>query len=229
MSTADNGSHGAFPNPEAKNCYARNLVSDVAMIWFVCPRPCVFQLSTWFQEAGKVPLYTRALLGQVKGLERVLLMMPSTVLVSYEGGGYANAQWWYVQGWIGQKTIQSGCSKRLCRGGRGQVCEVPENLQDSSSWFTKIAGDMIIMTAAPVDWRQILSKERYPLPSPPFTNHAFLGTAAPGCDLWSKLYSSEPPQNEADGTWCRGMIGAYELIFFFAFLAIIGCMSAKAG
>ena len=56
------------------------------------PRPCVFQLSTWFQEAGKVPLYT-ALLGQVKGLERVFLMMPSTVLVSYEGGGYANAQW----------------------------------------------------------------------------------------------------------------------------------------
>lgn len=69
------------------------LVSDVAMIGFVCPRPCVFQLSTWFQEAGKVPLYTRALLGQVKGLEPVFLMMPSTVLVSYEGGGYANAQW----------------------------------------------------------------------------------------------------------------------------------------
>ena len=56
MSTADNGSHGAFPNPEAKNCYARNLVSEVAMIWFVCSRTCVFQLSTWFQEAGKVPL-----------------------------------------------------------------------------------------------------------------------------------------------------------------------------
>lgn len=32
-----------------------------------------------------------------------------------------------------------------------QVCEVPENRQDSSSWFIKIAEDMILVTAAPVD------------------------------------------------------------------------------
>lgn len=37
---------------------------------------------------------------------------------------------------------------------------------NSSSWFIKIAGDVIAVAAAPVDRHQNLSTGRYPLPSP---------------------------------------------------------------
>lgn len=72
--------------------------------------------------------------------------------------------------------------------------------------------NLIIATAAPLDCHPILSTRRYSPPSPPFINHAFLGTDTLWCgpyDLQTKkdyhcssLMRQLPSatRNEADGT-----------------------------
>lgn len=121
------------------------------MIWFVCSRPCVFQLSPGFKRLERSHCTDTA--GASKGLKSVFLMMPSTGLVSYEGGLCKRAMVirarYHLDLWRRRLKSQEG---KAVVPSDGQVCEVPENLQDSSSWFIKIAEDMIIVTAAPVDW-----------------------------------------------------------------------------
>lgn len=85
---------------------------------------------------------------------------------------------------------------------------------------------MIIVTAAPVDWCQ-KSFERtlptYPVLRLPIT--LSWEELRQGAIFESKrLYSSEAPKMKQMGHGA----GAYEL-FFPAFLALIGCMSAKSG
>ena len=52
MSTADDGNHEAFPNPQAKNYYAKNLLSDAAMfgIWYVVPVFACFNFPLGFKR-----------------------------------------------------------------------------------------------------------------------------------------------------------------------------------